>query len=229
MKILRSTIASVFCILLLLPLSSVAQTDKNLPAANPQTTAAEGQSAQSSTQENKKEEEQTPSENQATPSLQDLGFTPAQTQGSLQDQARLDGRSHMLKIHQRLGLITTVPLLATLITSGGANGRHGSASGRDLHAALGFTTAGLYFTAASYAIFAPKIPETKTRGPIRLHKALAWIHGTGMILTPTLGALAFAQLNRGERVHGIAKAHSEVAWVTAIAYGAAILSVSFKF
>lgn len=38
-------------------------------------------------------------------SLGDLGFTPSQTQGSAQDQARLDKRSHMLKIHQRLGLI----------------------------------------------------------------------------------------------------------------------------
>ena len=42
-------------------------------------------------------------------SLGDLGFSPAQTQGSAQDQARLDKRSHMLKIHQRIGLIDTAP------------------------------------------------------------------------------------------------------------------------
>jgi len=135
----------------------------------------------------------------------------------------------MLKIHQRLGLITTAPLLATIIASGGAHGRNSSASGRDVHGALGLVTAGMYFTAASYAIFAPKVPGTTTRGPIRLHKALAWIHGPGMILTPALGAMAFAQRSRGERVHGIAKAHSAVAWVTAAAYGAAILSVSIRF
>ena len=57
------------------------------------------------------------------PSLGDLGFTPAQAKGSAQDQARLDRRSHMLKIHQRLGLITLAPLVATLITSGGAGGQ----------------------------------------------------------------------------------------------------------
>ena len=44
--------------------------------------------------------------NPAEPSLGDLGFTPEQTKGSAQDQARLDKRSHMLKTHQRLGLIT---------------------------------------------------------------------------------------------------------------------------
>src|SRR5271166_4936545 len=51
-----------------------------------------------------------PSSSTKAPSLEDLGFTPAQTQGSLQDQARLDKRTHMLKIHQRLGLITLAPL-----------------------------------------------------------------------------------------------------------------------
>ena len=60
---------------------------------------------------------------------------------------------------------------------------------------------------AYYAIRAPKIPGTQTRGPIRLHKALAWIHGPGMILTPILGAIAFDQKSNGEKVHGIASAH----------------------
>ncbi len=161
--------------------------------------------------------------------LEDLGFLPAQTQGSAQDQARLDKRSHMLQLHQRLGLITVVPLAATLISSTLAAGKNSSSTERDLHGALGAVTTGLYLTSAYYAIFAPKVPGTKTRGPIRLHKVLAWIHGPGMILTPVLGAMAFAQRSRGERVHGIASAHGAVAVVTAAAYGAAILSVSVKF
>jgi hypothetical protein len=170
-----------------------------------------------------------PSSNAAAPSLGDLGFTPEQTKGSAQDQARLDKRSHMLKIHQRLGLMTLAPLLATFITSSGANGRNSGASGRQLHGALGVATAGMYFTTASYAIFAPKVPATTVQGPIRVHKALAWIHGPGMILTPILGAIAYNQRNRSEKVHGIAQAHSAVAAVTGAAYGLAILSVSIKF
>jgi carboxypeptidase family protein len=167
--------------------------------------------------------------NPAAPSLGDLGFTPEQTKGSAEEQARLDRRSHMLKIHQRLGLITTAPLLATLITSKGAASREVSASGRQLHAVLGSVTAVMYLSAASFAIFAPKVPGTKVRGPIRLHKALAWIHGPGMILTPVLGAMAYKQRSRGERVHGIAQAHSAVGVATGVAYGLAILSVSIKF
>ena len=50
-----------------------------------------------------------------------------------------------------------------------------------------------------------------------------------MILTPILGALAYDQRNRGEKVHGIANAHAPVAVATGIAYGLAILSVSIKF
>jgi hypothetical protein len=165
----------------------------------------------------------------STPSLGDLGFTPDQSQGSAQDQARLDKRSRMLKTHQRLGLITTAPLVATLFLANGASGHKSTASGRDLHAILGGVTAGMYLTTASFAIFAPKIAGTPTRGPIRVHKALAWIHGPGMILTPILGSLALEQRNRGEKVHGIASAHGAVAGVTAAAYGAAMLSVIIKF
>jgi len=162
-------------------------------------------------------------------SLGDLGFAPGQTQGNAQDQARLDKRSHMLKIHQRLGLIDTAPLIATVILGPGAGGKSTSTANRYAHLALGSVTGDLYFMSAYYAIRAPKIQGTETRGPIRLHKALAWIHGPGMILTPILGAIAFDQKSKGEKVHGIASAHGPVAIVTAAAYGAAILSVSIKW
>lgn len=162
-------------------------------------------------------------------SLGDLGFSQSQTQGSAQDQARLDKRSHMLKVHQRLGLIAAAPMVAAVITGAGAGGHSTSTTDRWTHMALGSATADLYFTSAYFAIRAPTIPGTQTRGQIRLHKTLAWIHGPGMILTPILGAIAFDQKSKGEKVHGIASAHGPVAIVTAAAYGAAILSVSVKF
>ena len=165
----------------------------------------------------------------AEPTLGDLGFPTGQTQGSAQDQARLDKRAHMLKIHQRLGLITTVPLVLSLFTGSLAGGKSTSSTNRLLHAALGGDTAGMYLTTAYFAIFAPKIPGTKARGPIRVHKFLAFIHGPGMILTPILGAMAFDQKSSGEKVHGIASAHGAVAAITGIAYGLAIVSVSVHF
>ncbi len=164
------------------------------------------------------------------PSLSDLGLTPEQTQGNPREQALLDKRTHMLKIHQRMGLITTIPLVATVILGPGSGGKSEGTATRDLHVALGSLTGDLYGITAYYAIRAPRIPGApKKRGPIKFHEAMAWIHGPGMIATPILGAMAFSQKNNGEKVHGIAQAHGPVAIVTAGAFGAALLSVSMKF
>jgi hypothetical protein len=170
-----------------------------------------------------------PSSSTRAPSLSDLGLSPEQTQGNPREQALLDKRTHMLKIHQRMGLITTIPLIATVATSLNAGGKNTSTASRDLHTALGGLTGDLYFITAYYAIRAPRVPGTETRGPIRFHKVMAWIHGPGMIATPILGIMAFDQKNKGEKVHGIAQAHGPVAIVTAGAFGAALLSVSVKF
>jgi hypothetical protein len=159
-------------------------------------------------------------------SLEDLGFV--QAQGSAADQALLDKRSHMLKLHQRYGLIATVPLVATVLTGGLATGTSTSSGSRNLHAALGLTSFGLYSISAYYAIAAPRIAGTKTSGNTRWHKALAWVHGAGMILTPALGAMAYEQKKRGESVHGIASAHGGVAVATVAAYAAAMLTEILK-
>ena len=162
------------------------------------------------------------------PSLEDLGFSLTQAQGNAADQALLDRRSHMLKLHQRYGLIAAVPLAATVLTGGSAAGKSSSSGSRNLHAALGLTSAALYSISAYYAIAAPTIPGTETRGNIRLHKALAWVHGAGMILTPVLGEMAYEQRKRGEKVHGIASAHGGVGVTTVVAYAIAILTESLK-
>ena len=159
-------------------------------------------------------------------SLEDIGF--AQAQGSAADQARLDKRSHMLKLHQRYGLIATIPLVATVLSGSGAKGTSTSSGSRNLHAALGLTSAGLYSISAYYAIAAPRIPGTKASGNTKWHKALAWVHGAGMILTPALGALAYEQEKRGEKVHGIASAHGGVAVATVVSYGVAMLTEILK-
>src|ERR1035437_6106846 len=193
----------------------------------------ENQTPQNPTQQNPTQQGQPGSGN--APSLGDLGFTPQQTLANAQLQAMLDKRTHMLKIHQRLGLITAIPMAATLITGpmAKAKGKNGQSfteptqANLYFHAALGGVTTGLYVATAYYSIFAPKVPGSKRRGAIRLHRALEFIHGPGMIATPILGAMAFKQEQAGEKVHGIASAHGTVAWVTVAAYGAAIISVSW--
>ena len=169
------------------------------------------------------------------PSLGDLGFSTTQTQSNPQQQALLNKRTHMLKVHQTLGLITAVPMALTLISGpqAKAKGKNGqpitepTSANLDLHIALGGLTTGLYYTTAYYAIFAPKIAGVKPTGAIRLHRDLEWIHGPGMILTPILGIMAYNQEKQGQKPHGLAAAHAPVAYVTALAYGAAIIAVSW--
>jgi hypothetical protein len=194
--------------------------------------------SQDSSQTSAKPQDQTPQKSGAHPdnglSMQDLGFSSTQTQGSASQQALLEKRTHMLKVHQTLGLITAVPLYATVLVSGGAKQKKGpngirepSSANVDLHAALGSLTAGLYGATAYYAIFAPKVPGVKPKGAIKLHRDLAYIHFPGMILTPILGGMALSQENKGQKVHGIASAHSAVAATTVVAYTASIIAVSW--
>jgi hypothetical protein len=176
-----------------------------------------------------------PAQTPASPSLQDLGFTAQQTQSDPRLQAILEKHTRMLRIHQRLGLVTAIPMAATVITGpmAKAKGRNGqtikepTTANLDFHAALGGVTTALYFTTAYYAIWAPRIPNNPKHGAIRLHEALAFIHGPGMIATPILGYMAYHQENSGEKVHGIASAHAPVAYATVLAYGGAIVAISW--
>lgn len=165
------------------------------------------------------------------PSLGDLGLSPSQTRPDPDLQARLDRHTRMLRIHQRLGIITLAPLAGACISSAAAppdpRKGNGNTVGRDIHVALGATSVTMYAITASYAIRAPKISDAPARGGIKWHKYLIYVHAPGMVLTPILGAMAFDQANNNEKVHGIASAHTAVAWTTVAAYGAAIVAVSW--
>lgn len=169
------------------------------------------------------------------PSLEDLGFSKQQTQGNTQLQATLQTRTRMLKIHQKLGLFTTIPMAAAVITGpmAKAKGRNGGTirvptdANLDFHAALGGLTTAMYFTTAYYSIFAPRVPNNPKHGGIRWHEALAFVHAPGMVLTPVLGIMAYNQENSGKKPTGIAAQHGTVAYITSIAYGASIVAVSW--
>ncbi|HEV2646935.1 MAG TPA: hypothetical protein VGU46_11275 [Acidobacteriaceae bacterium] len=167
------------------------------------------------------------------PSLDDLGLSPTQTRPDPDLQARLDLRTHDLKVHQTLGILTLVPLGAACLTSALAppdprNSQGGNTTGRDIHVSLGSLSAAMYGATAFYAIKAPRIPGTgPAKGGIKLHKYLIYVHLPGMVLTPILGAMAFNQAADGQKVHGIASAHAAVAWTTVATYTASILAVSW--
>jgi hypothetical protein len=197
--------------------------------------AGTGQAAGTGQQQLNQSNQQGQTKPDSEPSLGDLGFTPQQIQADAQMQAMLNKRTHMLKVHQTLGLVTVIPMVATLITGpqAKAKGRNGetitepTAANLDFHVALGGLTSGMYYTTAYFSMFAPRIPGVKPKGAIRLHRALEWVHGPGMIVTPLLGIEAYKQENAGEKAHGLASYHGMAAYVTTAAYGAAIIAVSW--
>jgi len=174
---------------------------------------------------------QPPAQNPAPPSLSDLGLTPDQTKADPDAQARLDRRTHMLKIHQKLGLLTTIPIAAACISSAGATpdrNSYGNTTSRDVHVGIAGLAIGMYGATAYYAIRAPRIPDSgPARGGIKIHKYLIWIHAPGMILTPILGTMAFNDIAGGHKPGGIEQYHSAVALTTAIAYAGSIVAVSW--
>jgi hypothetical protein len=229
---LRST---AFLCALFLPSLMLAQSTASAPQASPSQPQPSQKQQQNPPSSLPNAPTPAPSSSSQQPSLSDLGFSAQETQANPKLQAELNKRTEMLKIHQRLGLITLAPMAATLITGpmAKAKGKNGqpitepTQANLDFHAALGSTTAALYFTTAYFAIAAPRLPNNPKHGAIRVHEALALIHGPGMILTPILGAMAFQQEQNGEKVHGIASAHGTVATATVIAYAASIVAVSW--
>lgn len=165
-------------------------------------------------------------------SLDDLGFKDDQLKSDPALQAKLHKRSKMLKTHQIMGLITAVPMVATLMTAPELDPSNPGAvsSETSTHKALGITTGVLYLTTASLAIAAPEgESQKKNKGLTKVHKALAFIHFPAMIAAPILGYQAMKQAERGEEITGAAKYHKDVAGIAAGTYLAAMLVMVFNF
>jgi hypothetical protein len=227
------------CLLLAACSTLPAQTDVQLTIAAADTTPLPdaplpslNQQAQQATTLNTRQQTQQPQQTPTTtaPSLDDLGLTPAQTKADPDMQHRLDRRTHMLKVHQELGLWTVIPIAAACISGAGATpdrNTYGDTTSRDVHVGIAALGIGMYGATAYYAIRAPRVPDGPVRGGIKIHKYLIWIHAPGMILTPILGTMAFNDIASGHKPSGIEQYHSAVALTTAIAYGASIIAVSW--
>lgn len=105
--------------------------------------------------------------------------------------AELRLRRSMLQWHQRLGLLTFGAFTTQLVLGElmAADRAKYYASLRPVHEKLGYTTFGTYLATASLSLAAP--PGRRYGdgfSSIRLHRYLAVVHFTGMMLQPWLGA-----------------------------------------
>jgi uncharacterized membrane protein len=127
-------------------------------------------------------------------------------------------RRTMLTLHQVGGYVTLASMIATAFA--GQMIINGHESYEDIKAPLAWTTVGLYFTTASLALLTPP-PVIRREGfsSLTIHKSLAWVHFTGMIITPILGTFI-------EDEHKVRIFHQTSGYITTAAFAGAMLSIT---
>jgi hypothetical protein len=138
-------------------------------------------------------------------------------------QKELKIRRGMLVTHQIMGFTT----LGLMVAQGfvGSSLYNGDYSKHEVHEALALGINIGYFTTASLSLFAPPkmLDERKGYSSIKLHKALAIVHLSGMIATDILAT----QLESEEPGGPIHKAHRAAAFTTFGAFAASMIVIKF--
>lgn len=127
-------------------------------------------------------------------------------------------RRTMLTLHQVGGYVTLASMIATAFC--GQMIVNGHESYEDAKGTLAWTTVGLYFTTAALSLLSPP-PIIRRPGfsSLTVHKTLAWVHFSGMIITPILGT--FIEDERKVRIF-----HQTAGYVTTAAFAGAMLSIT---
>ncbi|MDB5048567.1 MAG: hypothetical protein JWO30_1638 [Fibrobacteres bacterium] len=134
-------------------------------------------------------------------------------------EKELQLRRTMLTVHQIGGFLTLASMVATdycgQMIVNGESGYEGAKS------TLAWTTVGAYFATASLSLLSPP-PVIRRPGwsSVSTHKALAWVHFTGMIITPLLGTMI-------EDKHDLRLYHQISGYVTTAAFAGAMFVITF--
>ena len=135
-------------------------------------------------------------------------------------QAELNLRRTMLKVHQAVGFVTLAGMIGQGIV--GARLYNGEYQLKDTHEmlALGINTG--YFTTAGLSLFAPPkaVDERKGFSSIKVHRWLAVLHMSGMILTNVLA-------DGTDESNTIRSLHRASAFTAFGAYAASIIVIKF--
>jgi hypothetical protein len=101
-------------------------------------------------------------------------------------------RHKMLQTHQKLGLLTLGIMGYQVYLGSNMN----SQSDMTLHRKLGYSTFGVYMTAAGLSVLSPPaLKYNKGVSSIKLHRYLSYIHFAGMLCMPYLGYLSAGNMD----------------------------------
>ncbi|MFN3134831.1 MAG: hypothetical protein ACK44H_04590 [Candidatus Kryptonium sp.] len=137
-------------------------------------------------------------------------------------------RRTMLSLHQLGGFITVGLMTGTVYY--GQQVFNGKYELINKHRNFVKATVVSYYLTASLALFSPPplIRHEKETSSISIHKALAWVHFTGMISTPILG-LSIKKTSDPDKAHRLRQIHQISGYITlASLTGAMIVVALFK-
>ena len=101
-------------------------------------------------------------------------------------------RHKMLQTHQKLGLLTLGMMGYQVYLGSNMNSRNDKV----LHRKLGYSTFGVYMTAAGFSVLSPPaLKYNKGVSSIKLHRYLSYIHFAGMLCMPYLGYLSAGNMD----------------------------------
>ena len=141
-------------------------------------------------------------------------------------------RRNMLQLHQRIALLNLGCMVYQYNI--GKTMKEDSSQYMDLkdaHMSLGYTSFGLYMTAAGLSILAPPGMKysNKKFSSNKIHRYLALIHFTGMALQPYLGyKTAVARIEGDNNYDKLMDTHEIVGGITLSTYFLAFLTTLFK-
>jgi len=137
-------------------------------------------------------------------------------------KAELDVRRTMLTAHQIGGFVTEAAMIGAVYF--GQRTIDGDRSANQWHQPLVAATIGAYSITGLLAILSPPpyIRRDNETSTTTIHKLLAWVHFTGMFVTPLL-----AQFIHRNDYNGIARFHQWSGYITLAALTASLIVVTF--
>jgi hypothetical protein len=138
-------------------------------------------------------------------------------------KSELSLRRTMLVAHETSGFITLGLMLTTVYY--GQKRIDGNYSLRATHIHLADATIATYSITALLSLLSPPpVIRRDEVSTVSIHRALAWVHITGMILTPIIASLA---QKRGASYDSVLRIHQVSAYITTTAFAASMVVMTF--
>jgi hypothetical protein len=140
-------------------------------------------------------------------------------------RSELSLRRTMLVAHQ-IGGFVTLGFMVTAVYYGQKMLDENMSSKSDMNSHQLFVTATItsYSLTGLLAVLSPPpMIRRDESSSITLHKALAWIHFTGMVITPILGSMIHKRLTNTQLAHF----HQASAYITTTALAASLIVITF--